>query len=109
VTRIGKSEPKDRSDPCRRSEPIAPHKEVGMTKTEVMQGPVVTKYGMLDMQVCVPADWSDEQAVAFAETEYPSGTNGWRVRKAGDPDLSGDPERNPCALRVGCVHIVLDA
>jgi len=70
----------------------------------------VTKYGFLDMQVCVPAEWSDEQAVSFAEAQYPCGTtHGWRIRREGDPDLSGSSERACCAERSGFVHIMLDA
>ena len=53
----------------------------------------VTRRGALDMQVCVPADWTDAQVIAFAEQSNPCGTRGgWQIRKEGDPDLSGDPE-----------------
>ena len=69
----------------------------------------VTRFGMLDMQVCVPADWTDEQVIAFAEAEYPSGTNGWQIRREGDGALGDDPERQPCASRASYVHVVLDA
>lgn len=70
----------------------------------------VTRYGFLDMQVCVPKDWTDEQVIAFAESEYPCGTEyGWTVRKEGDDALAGSPERNPCQEREGHVHIMLDA
>ena len=76
-----------------------------------LDGPVVTKPGFaLDMQVCVPSDWTDEQVIAFAEREWPCGTtHGWQIRREGDPYLSGSPERNPCAERWGYVHIMLDA
>ena len=70
----------------------------------------VTHYCALDMQVCVPADWSDEQVKAFAEAEYRCGTtNGWFIRKEGDPRLAGDRERVPCAALPQHVHIMLDA
>lgn len=70
----------------------------------------VMQRGVLDMQVCVPADWTDEQVVAFAERENPCGTeNGWFIRREGDPALVGCPERTPCESREGCVHIMLDA
>lgn len=69
----------------------------------------VTRYGVLDMQVCVPADWTDSQVKAFADSENPSGTNGWFIRKEGDEALKGKPERTPCAERPGFVHIMLDA
>jgi len=69
----------------------------------------VTIFGIFDMQVCVPKDWTDEQVIAFAETEYPSGTSGWHIRREGDEALANDPERNPCDKRMGFVHIMLDA
>jgi hypothetical protein len=72
--------------------------------------PEVTYRGMLDMQVCVPTDYTDEQALEFAGRENPCGTtNGWAIRKAGDKALLDSPERQPCADREGCVHIMLDA
>ena len=64
----------------------------------------------LDMQVCVPEDWTDEQALDFVEKEWPCGTiNGWQLRKNGHKLLSGSPERQPCAERDGFVHIMFDA
>jgi hypothetical protein len=70
----------------------------------------VTRAGMLDMQVCVPADWNDEQVRTFAEAEYPCGTtNGWQIRREGDEALGGSPERVSCGERTGFVHVVLDA
>lgn len=75
-----------------------------------MNKPEVTRFGAFDMQVCVPADWTDEQVIAFAEKERPCGTiNGWAIRRAGDEALHGAPERNPCADHGGFVHIMLDA
>ena len=62
----------------------------------------VTQRNALDMQVCVPADWSDEQIKDFAG-------HGWDIRREGDRMLRGDPERNPCTSRQGFVHIMLDA
>lgn len=74
------------------------------------ESPEVTKAGLLDMQVCVPATWTDEQVMEFAELKFPCGTSaGWQIRKAGDPALAGHPERNQCAQRCGYVHIMLDA
>ena len=69
----------------------------------------VTKVGVLDMQVCVPKEWTDEQVLEFAETKNPSGTNGWFVRREGDKALNGDPERNQCNKHKDNVHIMLDA
>ena len=72
--------------------------------------PEVTRAGLLDVQVCVPHTWSDEEVVAFAERKYPCGTSGgWQIRREGSSLLEGDPERAPCTQRPGFVHIVLDA
>ncbi len=62
------------------------------------------------MQVCVRANWTDEQALAFAEREYPCGTDhGWCMRRDGDEWLAGAPERQACHDRNGFVHITFDA
>lgn len=73
-------------------------------------GPQVTHMGFLDMQVCVPTDWDDDQVRRFAEQEYPCGTtNGWQIRRTGDEALLGQNERVTCEGREGYVHIMLDA
>ncbi len=78
--------------------------------TDTAFKPEITRWGILSTQVCVPADFSDEQAIAFAEQTFPCGTvNGWQIRRAGDEALNGAPERMPCSDRDGCVHIMLDA
>jgi len=70
----------------------------------------ITKHGFLDMQVCVPKDWGDEEVIAFAEQGYPCGTSlGWQIRREGSPLLSGDPERQSCDTLEDHVHIMLDA
>jgi hypothetical protein len=69
----------------------------------------VTKRGALDMQVCVPSDWADDQVERFAETENPSGTGGWNIRRLGDPLLAGADERTQCDALTTHVHIMLDA
>jgi hypothetical protein len=71
-------------------------------------GPQVTRTGMLDMQVCVPADFTDWQVEEFANTATPSGTeHGWHMRTADDPAQAGAPLRVPCRDREGHVHIML--
>lgn len=78
--------------------------------TQGQPRPEFTHYGMLDAQVCVPATWTDAEVVAWAGATQPCGTrNGWQIRRQGDPALNGDPERQPCAERLGFVHVVLDA
>lgn len=70
----------------------------------------VTRMGALDMQVCVPADWTDARVQAFANSANVCGTTvGWVIRRTGDRMLAGDPERQPCRQRAGFVHVVLDA
>lgn len=72
--------------------------------------PEVTRIGALDMQVCVPEDWTDEQVVTFANAENCCGTElGWQIRREGSPLLAGAPERRPCADREAFVHVMLDA
>ena len=72
--------------------------------------PTVTRASVLCIQVCVPEVWSDKQVIDFAEKENPCGTmNGWFIRKEGEKDLGGMPERNPCEERPGFVHIMLAA
>lgn len=72
--------------------------------------PEITRTGALDMQVCVPSDWTDDRVLRFAELENPCGTqHGWQIRREGSPLLNGAKERVPCASREGFVHIMLDA
>lgn len=70
----------------------------------------VTKTSMLSMQICVPNDCTDDQALDFASGENPCGTaHGWFMRKQGDEALSGADERVKCEEREGFVHIMFDA
>jgi hypothetical protein len=72
--------------------------------------PEITKFGALDMQVCVPHWWTDDQIKEFADTENVCGTeHGWQIRHLGDPKLAGRQERVPCKDRSGFVHVMLDA
>lgn len=81
-----------------------------MKITPITPAASVSKRGALDMQVCVPAEWNDEQVLAFAEGENPCGTeHGWAIRKQGDPMLRGAAERVQCESLPGNVHIMLDA
>lgn len=74
------------------------------------EGAQITHHGLLSVQVCVPHDWTDARAVAFAEKKSPCGTmSGWSMRQDGDDRLRGDPARCPCASRPGFVHIMMDA
>lgn len=66
----------------------------------------VTRRGLLDVQVCVPKDWTDEQVLEFVKQQM--GNTMWSIRKEGSKRLGGDPERNPCDDRPDFVHIVAD-
>ncbi len=70
----------------------------------------ILRFGALDMQMCVPADWPDDGVEAFANEQNPCGTSGgWHIRKTGDEALAGDQERVSCSQHRGFVHITLDA
>ena len=74
-----------------------------------MTTPQVTRTGALDMQVCVPEDWTDEQIRVFANEQNLCGTvNGWQIRTDAE-SLAGAPYRNPCANGNGMIHVTLDA
>ena len=82
----------------------------GIREEGRMNEAAVTYCGVLDMQVCVPDEWTDEQVKAFADTSNPAGTqNGWFIRRTGDKALMGHPERQTCANHSDMVHIMLDA
>lgn len=85
-----------------------------MTETTINETltaePLITRRGALDMQVCVPACWTDEQVREFANREVMCGTtNGWQIQKEGNPRLNGFAERVPCARRGHFVHLMLEA
>ena len=70
----------------------------------------VTKAGFLSMQVCVPAEWTDNQIKDFAYRDNPCGTsNGWIIRRTGDDALAGASERVTCLKLNDHVHVMLDA
>lgn len=72
--------------------------------------PTVTKHGALDMQVCIPKNWTNEQIKSFAEKEYPCGTtHGWEIRKQGSERLVGKDERVTCSNDEQFCHVMLDA
>lgn len=73
-----------------------------------MAEPEVTRVGVFDMQVCVPAEYTDEQAETFANADHPAGTTrGWRMRAADDPAQNGAPIRVKCTQHSENVHIML--
>ena len=69
---------------------------------------MVTRRGLLDMQVCVPSDWTDAQAEVFANRHNPTGIESqWRLRSADDPAQAGAPIRVQCEQCASNVHIML--
>jgi hypothetical protein len=72
--------------------------------------PAVTKAGLLDMQVCVPVEWTNAQIKDFADSSNPCGAaGGWQIRLEGNVLLAGAHSRVPCHGRKGFVHVMLDA
>lgn len=70
----------------------------------------ITRVGVLDIQVCVPSEWTDEQVKEYVNNKYLCGTtNGWQIRKQGHKLLAGADERVKCSAKEGFVHIMLDA
>ncbi len=73
------------------------------------EGPLVVRNTLLSCQVCVPKDWTDEQAHEFVNRDNPSGTSmGWSICKEGSEVLDGAPERVACETRTEYVHIVFE-
>lgn len=71
--------------------------------------PNIPYMGILDMQVCVPKDWTDFEIINFANKENPTGLKtGWVIRREGDKFLSGSHERVTCAENPDFVHVMLD-
>ncbi len=70
------------------------------------EDPEIVRIGIFDMQVCVPANWTDEQIEQFANAEEPELT--WTMLPADSKYLAGDPQRNPCAERKNYVHVRLE-
>jgi len=68
----------------------------------------IPRYGVLDMQICVPKEFTDEQVIEAAECHNASGTsNGWKICKEGSAWLDGCPERVQCEKYPENVHIKL--
>ena len=64
--------------------------------------PEVVRIGLLDLQVCVPKEFSDADVEAFANAESPTGiSSNWSI--VGE----GDVRRVQCVERPECCHLVL--
>lgn len=72
-----------------------------------MAAPNISRRGIFSCQVCVPKEFTDEEAIKAAESLYPCGTeNGWFVV---EEFSNGDPKRVQCQSYPENVHIVLTA
>lgn len=93
------------------------------TNTPAVHGAQVTRCGFLDMQVCVPVTWTDEQAEEFANRENPAAppnsdsTLRWHARRQSTYDealaegkITAEQAlaRCSCTERAGFVHLILD-
>lgn len=73
------------------------------------QIPEVARIGVLNMQVCVPDDWTDEQILEFAESRNPAGGHmQWEIRQQGSKFLIGADARVACQDKTNFVHVTLD-
>lgn len=68
----------------------------------------VTRRGFLDLQVCVPKEWTDKQAEDFANDDSPTGIESrWALRDADCPAQAGAPIRVQCEQCAENVHIIM--
>jgi hypothetical protein len=66
----------------------------------------IIRRGPLDLQLCVPTEWTDEEVREYANHAELCGTaNGWQIVREGDKYLNGDPERVRCENLISHVHI----
>ena len=71
--------------------------------------PNMPRMGALDCQICVPKEYSNQEAIDAAEELYRCGTSGgWRVVTSVEY-LNGDNERVQCERYPENVHIMLEA
>lgn len=72
--------------------------------------PSIIRSKALAMQLCVPHHWSNDDIIAFAQSEICCGTtNGWQVAKKGDGALRGDEPTVTCARNPDFKHVVVVA
>lgn len=73
--------------------------------------PEVLRSGIFQTQICVPKNWTDDQAKDFADLKNPAGTShGWHIQKEGNKNLAGYAERVQCEGkgRENFIHIMLE-
>lgn len=69
---------------------------------------VTLRSHLVNMQVCVPADWTLAQIESFANTDNPTGIQSrWKIAKTGHEILAGTSERVECAQDPAKVHVML--
>ena len=70
--------------------------------------PKVIMHKALDLEVCVPKDFTDGQVKEFSDSDTPAGTEyGWVIIRQGSKYLGGAPERVRCLLHPENVHVRL--
>jgi hypothetical protein len=67
-----------------------------------MNEPMITRWSLCSLQVCVPKSFTDAEAEEFANRENPTGIESpWLVTDRMD-------QRVQCEERPDCCHIVMD-
>jgi len=71
--------------------------------------PEIVRASLIEMQVCVPKHWMENQVIEFALSRNPKAQtkSGWRERRQGSL-LEGNGERKPCFDKHDYVHVFLE-
>lgn len=70
-----------------------------------MAEPMVTRHGILNLQVCVPKEYTDKQAEEFANNANPTGVSSrWEIMPESEME---DLQRVQCEDHPENVHILL--
>lgn len=79
-----------------------------MTK-QVEGEAAITNQGIMDLQICVPKTFTDDEATAKANELAPTGIESrWTMKHNGHEDLRGCDERVQCSEFKSHVHIMLE-
>jgi hypothetical protein len=77
---------------------------------DTSRGQILRRGTRGDLQLCVPAEWTDEQVREYANHAELCGTvNGWQIMREGNKLLNGNPERIECENLAAHVHIRVEA
>ena len=73
-----------------------------------MAAPNLVRMSLINLQVCVPKEFTDEQAEEAANQLHPTGISSkWTMREAEDPTQMGAPLRVQCQQHPENVHIMM--